>query len=285
MFGLYRTSAHISNTNNVSPAIRSAYAGAALDSPAAARYTHGMENKLDMTKKRLSELSQRAERRGIVTSSEFLTPAEQAGLLSLRPGPFELDGGYPGAERRAAVFLPWEGAEWASPVACLEVSPVSARFAEELGHRDCLGALMSLGVRREVLGDIVPVGGKLYVLCLESISGYIAENLSQIRHTSVRAVPAAGVPEPPEPPEESSVVAASVRLDALVAAVYKLSRSEAQRLFERELVLVNSLPARGPAAQLRPGDVVSVRGHGRFAYCGPRRETRKGRLRVRVRIY
>ena len=244
-----------------------------------------MENTLDMTKKRLSELASRAERRGIVTFSEFLTGAEQAALITLRPGPFEFDGGYPGAERRTAVFLPYEGAEWDSAVACLEAAPASQRFAGEMGHRDCLGALMSLGIRREVIGDIVPADGRLYIFCLRSIAPYIAENLTQIRRTSVRVRKAERPPEPPAPPEASQVVVASERLDALVAAVCKLSRSEAQRLFERELVLVNSLPARGGAAQVHPRDIVSVRGHGRFEYCGEARETRKGRLRVEVRIY
>ena len=244
-----------------------------------------MENTLDMTKKRLSELASRAERRGIVTFSEFLTGAEQAALVALRPGPFEFDGGYPGAERRTAVFLPFEGAEWDSAVACLEAAPASQRFAGEMGHRDCLGALMSLGIRREVIGDIVPADGRLYIFCLRSIAPYIADNLTQIRRTSVRVREAEQPPEPPAPPEASQVVVASERLDALVAAVYKLSRWEAQRLFERELVLVNSLPARGGAAQVHPGDIVSVRGHGRFEYCGEARETRKGRLRVEVRIY
>ena len=250
-----------------------------------ARYTQGMEDQLEMTKKRLSELARRAERRGIAVFSEFLTGAEQAALLSLRPGLFEFDGGYAGAERRTAVFLPWEGAGYESAVACLQAAPASQRFAGELGHRDCLGALMSLGIRREVLGDIVPQEGKLYIFCLRSIAPYIAENLTQIRRTSVRVSIAAAPPEPPPPPPESGVVVASERLDALVAAVYKLSRAEAQRLFERELVLVNSLPARGGAAPVKPGDVVSVRGHGRFEYCGAQRETRKGRLRVNVRIY
>lgn len=244
-----------------------------------------MENSLELTKKRLSELSLRAERRGAATFSEFLTGAEQAALLALRPGPFVLDGGYAQAERRVAVFLPEEGAVWRSNVACLKIAPVSPRFAGEMGHRDCLGALMSLGLRREVLGDIVPVEGGLYLFCLESIAGYIAENLSQIRRTRVRAGRAGEPPAPPAPPEESSVVAASERLDAVVAAVYGLSRSEAQRLLQRELVLVNSLPAHRGDAQLRPGDTVSVRGHGRFVYSGPERETRRGRLRVLVRIY
>ena len=77
----------------------------------------------------------------------------------------------------------------------------------------------------------------------------------------------------------------SPRLDALVAAVYKLSRGEAQKLFEKELVLVNSLPARSPSMAAKAGDIISVRGYGRFAFDGESGETRKGRVRATVRVY
>ena len=58
-----------------------------------------------------------------------------------------------------------------------------------------------------------------------------------------------------------------------------------QRLFERELVLVNSLPARGPGSEAKEDDIISVRGYGRFQYLGGAGETRKGRLKARVRVY
>ena len=245
-----------------------------------------MDNELEQVKKRLTELARRAQKRGEAASSGFLTPAEQAELTRLRLEPFAFDGGWEGAERRCAVLLPWEGCEWESRVVCLEIAPANAKFAEALTHRDYLGALMALGIKRETLGDILVQGKTAYLFCLESVAEYIAAQLGEVRRTTVRVKPAdPAAIEPPEPPRETSVNVSSPRLDALAAAVYRLSRAEAQRLFERELVLVNSLPARGPGAEAREGDMVSVRGHGRFAYLGIEGETRKGRLKARVRVY
>ncbi len=246
-----------------------------------------MDNELELTKKRLAELARRAEKRGEAAYSDFLTPAAQAEAARMQSASLLcFDGGFDGAERRCAVFLPYEGCEWESRVVCLEIAPANAKFAEALTHRDYLGALMGLGVRRETMGDIIVRGKTAWLFCLEGVADYIAAQLEEVRRTSVRvkrADPASA--EPPEPPAESLVNVQSARLDALVSAVYHLSRAESQRLFERELVLVNSLPARSPGASAREGDAVSVRGHGRFVFCGVEGETRKGRLRARVRIY
>ena len=217
-----------------------------------------MDNELEMLKKRLVELSRRSAERGIKTNSEFLSLGEQTELLRLRlESPCALDGGYAEAERRVAVF-------WGerAPLCCLEISPVSKKFAEPLTHRDYLGALMGLGLRRSVLGDVVLCGGNAYVFCLESVAGHIADGLTQV-----------------------TVNAASERLDAVVAAVFDLSRAESQRLFEAERVMENGLTARSASAKLEPGTMVSVRGLGRFRFEEVAGETRKGRLRIKVRKY
>lgn len=241
-----------------------------------------MENELELTKKRLIELSRRAYERGVPTFSEFLTPGEQTELGRLRiDEPYTLDGGYSEAERRVAVF----GAE-SAPVCCLEVAPSSPKFAEELTHRDYLGSLMGLGLRRSVLGDIVLAEGRAYVFCLESVAGHIIDGLTQVRRTNVRVKRADSLPEGvTAPPEETTLTAASERLDALVSAAFNLSRSESARLFEAERVFVNGLPARSASARPEEGDMVSVRGLGRFRFEGSLGETRKGRLRVSLRIY
>ena len=88
-----------------------------------------------------------------------------------------------------------------------------------------------------------------------------------------------------EQPKQAQIVVASARLDALVAAVYRLSRSESQALFDKELIFVNSLLAKSTSVEAKPGDLISVRGHGRFYYDGIDRETKKGRLRADVRIF
>ena len=228
-----------------------------------------MDNELEMLKKRLVELSRRSAERGIKTNSEFLSLGEQTELLRLR------------AERRVAVF----GGERA-PLCCLEISPVSKKFAEPLTHRDYLGALMGLGLRRSVLGDVVLCGGNAYVFCLESVAGHIADGLTQVRRTQVRVATAETPPEEAvRPPEPVTVNAASERLDAVVAAVFDLSRAESQRLFEAERVMENGLTARSASAKLEPGTMVSVRGLGRFRFEEVAGETRKGRLRIKVRKY
>ena len=245
-----------------------------------------MDNELEQVKKRLAELSRRAEKRGEAAYSDFLTPAAQAELTRLGLEPYAFDGGWEGAERRCAVLLPWPGCEWESRVACLEIAPANPKFAEELTHRDYLGALMGLGLKRETLGDILVQGKRAYLFCLEGVADYIAAQLGEVRRTTVRVRRADRADiVPPEPPKETAVNVSSARLDALVAAVYRLSRAEAQRLFERELVLVNSLPAKSPGAEAKPGDTVSVRGRGRFTYLGEAGRTRKDRLRASVRIY
>ncbi len=257
-----------------------------IDARYAGDYTERMDNELEQVKKRLAELSRRAQKRGEAAASDFLTPAEQAELTRLGLEPYVFDGGWEGAERRCAVFLPWEGCEWESRVVCLEIAPANVRFAEELTHRDYLGALMALGIRREAMGDILVRGKTAWLFCLDTVAEYVSAQLGEVRRTTVRvktADPAAV--EPPEPPKETVVNVSSPRLDALVAAVYRLSRAESQRLFERELVLVNSLPARGPGAEAKKDDIISVRGHGRFQYLGGAGETRKGRLKARVRVY
>lgn len=242
-----------------------------------------MENDLELTKKRLLELSRRAWERGITVTSDFLTPGEQAEAARLRlPEPYTLEGGYPEAERRVAHF---GGGE--VPIRCIEIAPSAPKFAKPLAHRDCLGSLMGLGLRRGVLGDIVLADGRAYVFCLEGVAGHIMDSLTQVGRTPVRVSEAeGGLPESAAaPPDETMLTAASERLDALIAAAYNLSRAESTRLFEAERVFVNGLPAHSASCKPSPGDMVSVRGLGRFRFEGALGETRKGRLRVSLRIY
>ena len=144
---------------------------------------------------------------------------------------------------------------------------------------------MGLGIKRQLLGDIQIVEGAGWLFCLEEIADYICDNLTSVGRTTVSCTPA----QPPEqlslPPEPSEIVVASERLDALIAAVWRLSRSESQELLERGMVFIGGRLVESPSHTLQEGDLVSVRHKGRFRYEGAVRETKKGRLRVSVRIY
>lgn len=237
-------------------------------------------------RKRFEELSTRAERTGVREETKFLNMAEQSVLLSM-PVSAELYGGYEGAERRIAVFGGGDAAEpeYRPPIVCVRIRPASKRFADELTHRDFLGSLMALGITREVLGDIIVRDGEGWLFCLSPIAPFIIENLREVKRTQVRCEEA----PPPETAEDRgetrSIVIASERLDAVIAAVYRLPREEAKALCEKGLVYINAKLAEKGGAAIPENAVVSVRGRGRFRFSGADRTTRKGRIRANVTIY
>ena len=239
-------------------------------------------------KNRFSELAERSEKLNTWTETDFLSMAEQDTLLSMRLGVrTALFGGYENAERRIGIFGSEDdiGYPYESEICCVRISPSMQKFAEQLTHRDILGALMSLGIDRKATGDILIIDNIGYLFCLGSIAPYIISSLSSVRHTAVRL----SLCDPPEklsePPKASSVNIASERLDALIAAVYKLGRTAAKDLVSAERVYVNGRLAANAGASLPEGCIVSIRGYGRFRYDGILKTTRKGRLAAEVRIY
>lgn len=231
----------------------------------------------------------RAESRGIYTETSFLTEEEQFLLMKKKfcVGVC-LKGGYREAERKIAVFgdektlgYPWEGS-----LAFLKIAPKHPKFAENLTHRDYLGSLMGLGIKREFLGDLILKNEEAYLVCLESIVSFLMQNLEKVRHTAVFLQQLEALPENCLPQtEESTAVSASSRLDALVAGVWNLSRSEAKALVEGEKVSVNGGVVTNPSKEIEAGSKISARGFGKFYFDGVLSETRSGRIRVRIRLF
>ncbi len=248
-----------------------------------------MADEENMLKKRFSELAERAYSKNIYTFTEFLSPAEQAVLKScVRQIPYHFEGGYENAEKAVAVFGSEElcGYEESAPISFIKIEPCSMKFSGELAHRDFLGTIMSFGIRRSTLGDLIVKNNVAFAPCLDNIADYICENLIEIKHTNVRCSKVEHIPDNVLPkPVESEFVVASERLDSVISSIYKLSRSESKGLCEHEKVLVGGTPVLNASYSPKEGDVISVRGHGKFIYCGIKLETKKGRLRCTAKIY
>lgn len=248
-----------------------------------------MADEENMLKKRFSELAERAYSKNIYTFTEFLSPSEQALLkTTVRGIPYRFEGGYDLAEKAVAVFGSEElcGYEESAPIVYIKIEPCSMKFSGELAHRDFLGSIMSLGIRRSTLGDLIVKNNIAYAPCLDNIADYICENLVEIKHTNVRCSIIEGIPENAMPmPVESEFVIASERLDSVISSIYKLSRSESKGLCEHEKVLVGGTPVLSASYTPKENDIISVRGHGKFIYCGIKLETKKGRLRCIAKVY
>ena len=245
-----------------------------------------------LLRKRLIELSARSAARGVYESTDFLSLAGQSVLHALENAgevsPAALYGGTAQAERVIAVFGTEAecGYEYIPEISYLAVSPKNEKFGDELSHRDVLGALMSLGIKRELTGDIYTQGKNAYIVVLSSIAGYIAENLTSIRHTDVACSVLDALPgDVGVHIREDCHISTSERLDCILSAVYNISRSAAKELFDKERVYVNGSLRKSASAPVKPGDVVSLRGKGKFVFLGQDGETKKGRLKIRVGIY
>lgn len=242
-------------------------------------------NENELTKKRLTELSHRAFERGYTTFSDFLNLEEISLLKSLyTESKYNLYGGYDNADRCVASFGECE--EYQYPISCIKIEPANQKFADELSHRDFLGALMNLGINRSTLGDIIVTNNTGYLFCLNSIKEYILQNLDRIKHTTVRCtesvLPAEIAEKKPEPIE---LTVSSQRVDITVAAVFKLSRNAVTQLVNQEKVFINSKIAYKESLTLKSGDIVSVRGKGKFIFDGEIRHTKKNKSVIGIRLY
>ena len=239
---------------------------------------------------RLKELAKRSYNTGHFMFTDFLSLAEQSTFYEiekeLRFASPLLFGGTDMCERKMIRFGdPNElGYEEDFPIAALLIEPVAAKFADDLTHRDFLGALMNLGIKRELLGDIFVKESKALVFCKESIKDYIIDNLSRIRHTTVKLSVTEDVSFIATPNlEEKTLQVASLRADAVISKVFNLSRNESLLLFQNGLVFIGGRECTENAKQLNPGDIVSVRGHGRFEFVEAKGVSRKGKTNCIVR--
>ena len=242
--------------------------------------------------KHVSDLAFTAYRKNIPTNTDFLTLYEQDLFLSSKdsvpPVDYKLNGGTRFTERKMLCFLPDKElyADW-MPIAILEIAPVQKKFSDELSHRDYLGAFMSLGIERSVLGDIlIREDKRAYLFCKQNMSEYIMENLSFVKHTNMTCRIFTGEVEELKPRlEEVQGSVASPRLDSVLAVAFQGSRSKLAGLIEGKKVFVNSRMAKSGSYMLKQGDVVSVRGYGKFIYREVVGTTKKGRDYVSIMKY
>lgn len=243
-------------------------------------------------KKRFKELADKAWQNNLYTFTGFLGLMELSCFYEMeRELSFvqaALFGGCEGAERVMIRFGSAElsGYEEEFPIVCLKISPLQQKFADNLSHRDFLGALVNLGIDRSTLGDIILKDNQGYVFCTESIAPFIEENLGKVRHTSVICrktgeIPALGE----EDLREALIQVTSERIDGVAAKVYRLSRNDSTELFRQKKVFVNGRLCENNSRLLKEDDKVTVRGFGRFVYKGRQGVSKKGKLNVKALVY
>lgn len=242
---------------------------------------------------RIRELSRTAYERDIPRHTDFLSLSEQSVFYDIKRediyGRYTFFGGYEDAERRILFFLPDYADEkdiFEDTVSCIRAEPLNAKFADRLSHRDFLGAIMNLGIERSRTGDIIVGDDCAYIFCLKEAEELICSELLRVKHTSIRAfaVPLSQCGIRPCM-KELSVNVASERADAVISAVFNLSRTVSAELIASESVFSDGRLIGQPSAVLKEGARISVRGYGKFIFMGASGSTRKGRLYINIKKY
>ncbi|MGI6195675.1 MAG: RNA-binding protein [Eubacteriales bacterium] len=255
---------------------------------------------------RMEDLCSRACRTYTPCYTPFLTAKEQVAAkrtVSDFPDLFVLAfGGFSAAERAilglfpSDIYLPPEAEnrtderyrmyEAESGIAFLQITGSGfTRF----DHRDVLGALMATGLRRETMGDIYVAddGKNAYLAVLQTVAPFLCDALTGVGRDKVHIKPLAAedLPQKAERFADLSVTLASLRLDALLSGALNVSREQAKKLVSSGRVSINHVECTAVDRLFAEGDIVSVKGHGRFLIDSFLGKTQKDRFRVIVRKY
>lgn len=234
--------------------------------------------------RRAEDLWERCRRSYLVTSTGFLTPAEQYELRRVfahREGAPVFLGGAEDCERQCAFFLPdyMEEADLDAEeyLRCVKLHS----YFGAPGHRDYLGAAVALGIRREWLGDIRVREDTAWIFCLPSVEPVLLD-MDRVGRYTVKSERCSLSAVPPEEGKRESLTftVQSLRLDAVTGGLFRLSRSAAAEQIRLGLVSLNYSPCLRPDALIREGDVISLRGKGKGSVTQIGGRSRKDRLFV-----
>lgn len=159
--------------------------------------------------------------------------------------------------------------------------------ADTLSHRDFLGAILGLGIKREMVGDIICKGTAALVFIIPDLADYVVQHLKQVGRFTVDVTVPGQIPQAFVRGEgrikEIRGTVASLRIDAVAGLGFGLSRSRITPLVKGEQVKLNHRAINQPSRTVKEGDLISLTGRGRVEVVEILGETRKGRISLKLR--
>ena len=237
------------------------------------------------------DLRKRCEMRNVPTHTAFLDLRQQSLIAAYLRNTAGIQprflGGYEDAERCVCAFLPeYMDVETFDGITCIRIQTASA-LPNPLTHRDYLGALMGLGLKRETIGDILVRDDGADIVVLSDISGYLCEHFTGAGRARFHAVPidrSALIVPPVQTTVERDTVP-SLRLDCVLASAFHLSRTAAGEYIEAGSVFVNALQIVKKDCKVEEGDKITLRGRGKAKLKAVLGRSKKGRIFIEIERY
>ena len=238
---------------------------------------------------KLLDLARNAYFKNMVAYSVFLNLYEQTIFEMTRnelPNVnYTMFGGYSEAERKVVCFYCDKIPEF-DILEYINISPANKKFAQDLTHRDFLGALMNLGIERHMIGDICIVDNIAHLITFKSMSETIINELDMVKHTKVvLQKESADDLKTVNRVEYKKINIPSERLDSIIGSIYNISRSKVNLYIDSGKVFINSKQCFLHSSKVKQGDIITVRGLGRARFLGISSLSKKGRLFAETEIF
>ncbi len=234
---------------------------------------------------RVNDLSELAKKKGRLLFTSFLNEQEQffaQKLLTARGDVyFRFFGGAESCVRKMLLVSAYEEDEE------FPIYPLSFTFRkiDKPEHRDFLGAFMGLGLKREMIGDIFVGEGYAAAFCTKTARDLILDTVTTVGRTGVSVSEGLLMPVPEQRFEEVSLIVSSMRADCLVSGITGLSREKAADFIKSGYFLLNYAECAVVSKNASQGDIITLRGYGKFVISEEAVQTKKGRLRIILKKY
>ena len=200
---------------------------------------------------------------------------------------FREEGGYNKAERKRINIFP----DYLFPdhvPYTIKILKIQGNFSfQRVQHRDFLGALLSLGIKREMIGDILVLKNFAQIIVAEEIKSFVVHNLKTVHEVPVEIteIKREDIILPVDKSKDIKATVPSYRLDAVASAGFGDSRSKISREIENEKVKLNWKPENNPAAEVKVGDLISIKGRGRVKIVAENGLSNRGRIKLLLKRF
>lgn len=189
------------------------------------------------------------------------------------------------SEKQLVVFVPKNfDLNLLEPPTTLFKIDASNKF-KKLEHKDFLGSIMSLGLKRETLGDILVKDNIGFCIALTSVYSIIQNSLKQINTIPIKI----STIEKNEIPElqfkEFSETVPSLRLDSIIASISNISRNISVNLIETGDVMINYNIEKNKSKIVEVGSIITIRKKGKFILFKNLGENKKGKFKILINQY
>lgn len=198
------------------------------------------------------------------------------------------------AERAIIVFYPDKLKEVVSlnykkilPIVCIRINLPKEMYGKYT-HRDYLGGLIKLGIKREKIGDIYVFNDGADILILNEISKFIFTNINSLTRFSkskIEKIDLEYIREKQVNKEEFKIIVSSMRLDCVISELLKTSRGKAEEIIKEQRVFVNFESVEKLTKQIKENDLITVRGKGRFEISKIDGTTKSERIKLIINKY